>query len=164
MARYEQDREDLLREATALIPRGEWIVAGEREPVVVGFRSNGALSVYFGGDPVYQLDGENRLRRAFCDGHLYRSQGTRLACLVRQRTDTETILHRTDLSPEAQQVFLELAQRRLRGLTEALRTGKVQIVGQVPVEYDLRAAVLSRLSSIEREPLRLAPALPTRRN
>jgi hypothetical protein len=131
--------------------------------VVIGFRSTGAMSIYFGGDPVYQFDADNRLRRAFCEGRLYRTQGTGLACLVRERTDTETVLNRTDLSPSENHAFVEAVELRLRGLSEAFVKNQIQIVGHVPADYDLREQVLKRLGAVLARPIELAPALPTRR-
>src|SRR5262245_38318908 len=72
MARQESDREDLLREATALVERAELKVAGEPEPVTVGFRRDGSLSVFFGSVAVYQFNTAGELRRAFADGLLYK--------------------------------------------------------------------------------------------
>ena len=83
MARQEVDREDLIAEAVALRRRIELALPGCDNPVVAGYRSTGALSLYFGADPVYQFDERGRLRRAFVGGHLYRTQGTTLAELTR---------------------------------------------------------------------------------
>ena len=79
MARIESDREDLIREATALQQRVEWAVPGEPEPVVTGFKRDGSLSVYFGQDPVYQFNPTGQLRRAYVEDFLFRTQGDTLA-------------------------------------------------------------------------------------
>src|SRR5688572_26999220 len=68
MSRRESDREDLLREATALVERVELLVPGEGEPVVAGFRRDGSLSVFFGPEAVYQFNSAGELRRAFAGG------------------------------------------------------------------------------------------------
>src|SRR5258705_63721 len=70
MARQESDREDLLREATALVQRVELVVAGYDEPVVCGFRRGGSVSLVFGGEPVYQFNTANQLifRAVLLDG------------------------------------------------------------------------------------------------
>ena len=70
MARDESDREDLLREATALVERIELAPAdaADDEHIVAGFRRDGALSIYFGADPVYHFNSAGELRRAYCDG------------------------------------------------------------------------------------------------
>ena len=47
MAQRETNREDLLREATALVERAEIRIPGESEPIVVGFRRDGSASFFF---------------------------------------------------------------------------------------------------------------------
>ena len=64
MARNESDREDLIREATALRNRIEWKIPDEPELVFAGIRSDGSLAIYFGPDPVYQFSIDGGLRRA----------------------------------------------------------------------------------------------------
>ncbi len=64
MARHEEEREDLMRDAKALVDRIELVVPGFEEPVVVGFRTNGAASFYFGQDAVYHFNSQLELRRA----------------------------------------------------------------------------------------------------
>jgi hypothetical protein len=99
MARNEADREDLMREAVALTERVELSVPGFEELITIGFRSNGAMSIFVGQDPVYQFDPSGRLRRAFVDGFLFRSQHSGLARLERVRTESEVQLLRYDLPP-----------------------------------------------------------------
>ena len=55
MSRHETDREDLMQEATGLARRVEWQVPFIDEPVVAGFKKNGACSVYFGAEPMLQF-------------------------------------------------------------------------------------------------------------
>ena len=97
MARQENPREDLLAEATALVERAELRIAGFAEPIVVGFRRNGAASIYFGQDAAYHFNTANELRRAFIGGTLYKADRGRLAALVRRRTAAEVELVRHDL-------------------------------------------------------------------
>lgn len=167
MARVEHDREDLLREATALRERAALVVLGFAEPVTCGFRSSAAdqsaepsnWSVYFGADPVYHFDSGGRLRRAFADGFLYRSQGTTLARLDRVRTVRETILSRHDLSAEECAEFLTRMQDVLRKLANALTENKVAVQAQVPEDFDLRPKLLMVLQAVLNEPPRLAPQM-----
>ncbi len=80
MARDEQDREDLLREATALVERVELAPTDNEagEHIVIGFRAGGAASVYFGGDTAYHFNSDGELRRAYADGLLYKADIGRL--------------------------------------------------------------------------------------
>jgi len=141
MARQESDREDLLREATALVERAELMIPGEPEPVTVGFRRDSSLSIYFGGDPVYQFNTAGELRRAFADGLLYKAERGRLVQLSRERSETEVSLVRQELSDARTNAFLAAAQTRLAKLDESLAAGEFQTSGQVPAEGDVPARV-----------------------
>lgn len=89
--------------------------------VVAGFNKQGGVSLYFGsGDPVLQFDSACRLRRAFVDGLLYRSQGKTLSQLTRQRTATETVLLRRDLNQTECSEFLTAADELVRQLHAAV--------------------------------------------
>lgn len=84
MTLHPDDREDLMREAVALPDRVELSVPSFDSLITIGFRSNSAMSIFIGSDPVYQFDPEGRLRRAFVAGLMYRSQHTSLAMLKRE--------------------------------------------------------------------------------
>jgi hypothetical protein len=160
MARHESDREDLMREATALVRRVELHVPGEPEPVVCGFRADGRLSIYFGTDPVYHFDASGRLRRAFAAGDLFRSQGTTLARLTRVRQPARTELRRHDLHPDELALFLRTAHARLGSLATALDRCGTRVLRCVPdpagrILDDLR----STLASILQAQVRLAPRI-----
>lgn len=159
MARHETEREDLLREATALRRRGEWRVPGEHNPVTAGFRDGGECSIYFGEDPCYHFDAAGGLRRAYCEGRLYRTQGTTLAELTRVRTPEETQLQRRDLSGDEVAEFLTRLRDRLAGLHAALAGGSTILLRQVPEDCDpgveLTAWLAHRLSG----PIVLAAAI-----
>jgi hypothetical protein len=156
MAREESDREDLMREATALRRRIELQIPGLAETVIAGFRAEGRLSIYFGPDPVYQFDEQGGLRRAFVAGRLYRSEGNTLAKLTRVRTPQQTELQREDLDPESLRTFLDRMRSVLRELLSALRKSAAQTVQQVPpgderIAPDLAAAldrILARTNAL----------------
>lgn len=139
MARHEEEREDLLAEATALVERGEFHVVGDAEPVVIGFRRDGCASVYFGADPAYHFNTAHQLRRAFVGGLLYKAELGRLARLTRKRTAEEVQLVRHDLDSAEAQTFLAQMAMGLGRLREAFETGNVTIVRQVPPEIDFVA-------------------------
>lgn len=153
MARQETDREDLLREATALVERAELLVPGRREPVVVGFRRDGSFSVFFGGDPVYQFNTAGELRRAFVEGLLIKADQGRLASLRRERHDRETLLLRHDLSEAEQAQFLSAAARDLRELAHSLEQSSYQLVGAVPDGAGVLQRALTFLGSLPAIPI-----------
>ena len=160
MARHESDREDLMQEATGLARRVEWQVPFLTDPVVAGFKKNGACSVYFGAEPVLQFDPAGCLRRAFFEGFLFRTQGTTLARLQRNRTASESQLVRHDLSDCELATFRVQACSWLRQLLQAIDLGQVVRVRQVPegdeVILDLCVALRAALT----DGLPLAAALP----
>ena len=68
MAKQQQDKEDILREATALVNRIEIQFSqktASKESVFVGFRRDGAISCFFGADPVYQFNTRHEIRRGY---------------------------------------------------------------------------------------------------
>ena len=143
MAKDFQDREDLLRDATALITRGRfWIIrhnAGEprrRYEVVIGFRNDGSLSLYWDQDPVFQFDASQRLRRVFIDAKMYRADASRLCSISKRRRGRGPIrrvrLTRSVLSDDEQIEILNrledcLSQIRFR-LTAT--TDDIESIGQ----------------------------------
>lgn len=148
MARQESDREALLAEATALVERVELTVPEFTEPIVAGFRRDGSLSVYFGGDPVYQFNSQHELRRAFVAGLLYKAVAGRLASLSRVRTAAETQLVRHDLSDVESTRFLKAAALHLDHLAASLERGVHQVVGQVPAQADVVGRVRNALQTV----------------
>jgi hypothetical protein len=139
MSRQESDREDLLREATALAERIELALGGER--VTAGFRSDGAASIFFNGDCVYQFNASGELRRAHCDGLLFKAVDSRLVSLRRARQPGEVQLLRHELSDAEQRAFLTRMTNRLGELSLELERANYAVVGQVPAD----ASVLVRL-------------------
>src|SRR5690242_9938995 len=115
MTRSEHDREDLLREATALVERSELHIEGCDVPVVAGFRRNGSFSCYFfGGDPVYQFNTAGELRRAFVAGLLYKAEGAHLIVLHRERDASQTVLSRRTCDAAEEQALLAAAREHLQ--------------------------------------------------
>jgi hypothetical protein len=158
MPRHESDREDLLREATALVDRAELRIPGEPEPITVGFRKDGSLSIYFGGDPVYQFNAAGQLRRAYVAGLLYKAEQGRLVSLRRERTAVEVALQRTALDPMLTAEFLQAMRERLSQLRAALDGGDFKLLGEVSASGDTLARVRARLADLPaHEPLARAP-------
>src|SRR5262245_38526664 len=113
MSRRESDREDLLREATALVERAELNVPGYNDPIVAGFRKDGSASFYFGADLVCQFNAAGELRRAYVASLLYKAERGRLVALRRQRSDTEVALVRCTLDDAESAALVETLQHHL---------------------------------------------------
>lgn len=152
MARREEDREDLLREATALVERAEFRLIGEPEPVVVGFRRNNSASIFFGGEPVYQFNALGELRRAYDQGLLYKAEHGALVSLCRRRVPGEVQLVRKELSADESAQFLAQIARRLAVLRDDLRSGRFELVGQVPESVDVCHRIVEWLNRLALPP------------
>ena len=148
MARQEQDREDILREATALIERAELQITGAAESVVIGFRRNGCASVYFGAEPVYQFNERNELRRAYAQGKLIKADGGCLVRMERLRESAATVLHSQPFTQEEETAFLALAQIQLSQLHAAIAEQRFQLLGQVPVNLNVLTRIRDWLASL----------------
>ena len=132
MARDETDREDLLRQATALVERAEFTIADFPEPIVVGFRKGGSASFFFGADAVYQFNAAGELRRAYLGGLLYKAERGSLWKTRRERSEGEVALLSTPLNDAETQNVLADLQARLSQLADALGSGRFALVGEVP--------------------------------
>lgn len=138
MARRESDRENLLREATALVERAELRLAGFDEPVVIGFRRDGCASVYLGADPAWHFNARNELRRAFVDGRLLKAQRRRLVALDRRRAAGEVQLLRRELNDAQTAALLARLRQSLDAAAASLAESETHhLVGQVPDEVDV---------------------------
>lgn len=151
MAHNESAREDLLREATALVERVELSVPAFAEPIVAGFRRDGSISFFMGADSVYQFNSAGELRRAFVDGLLIKAEGGRLLSLRRERSQGVTALLRRELDDAETAGFLERMQKELGKLRVALSAGDVKVIGQVPADGDVARRILAWLSVMPAE-------------
>src|SRR5690606_17718245 len=130
MARREEDREDLLAEAKALVERVELSAAGFEDSIVAGFRSKGALSIYFGADPAVHFTSAGELRRAYIDGKLIKAEHRRLVSLTRRREPGETQLVRHELTGAESDALVSRMRQRLMTLRASLHSGEFQVIGQ----------------------------------
>jgi hypothetical protein len=141
MAQEESPREDLLREATALLERIELVPtahgkspadACQDPPIVSGFRSNGALSIFFGDNEVYHFNAAGELRRSYLAGHLYKALNGELVSLARVRTSQQVELRSRTLDAEEEAKFISTMQKRLAALAASLTMQKFELLRAVP--------------------------------
>jgi hypothetical protein len=137
MAREIREREDLLRDATALVPRALLRVnlAGADVDVFIGFRGD-SLSLYFGDDPVLHFNARGELRRAFIADRLIKAERGRLVAMDRRRSAENVQLLRDEFDPSRQEQLLINATRMLDELRAAIANGQWNLVGQVPDDGD----------------------------
>ena len=194
MARQEADRDDLFSEATALTTRALWkrfpsrgfqssqLRHGQPEfevnssrldafdEVLIGTRENTWLSVYWDQSWMVQFNEVDRIRRAFVEPDLYRSQGGTMSRLRRRRTPHETALLRHDLNAQELTEFLKGLSQRLNEtieLIESCRSGEregFQLVSIVAPENSVLSAqlqtLLNRLHQICQRGLEIAEPPP----
>ncbi|MBA3484561.1 MAG: hypothetical protein H0T51_22385 [Pirellulales bacterium] len=158
MARETHEREDLLRDATALVPRVMLRVqlGGQSLNVFAGFRGE-SLSLYLGDDPVYHFNDRGELRRAFVDGRLIKAEQGRLVSLERKRGDTETVLERQAGSEQSDRDLLADLSRMIQKLAAEMITGRVDVVGQVPENGDAAARLADWLAQRPKPTIAASP-------
>lgn len=150
MARYEQDREDLLREATAFAERIELRTAGAGTETFLGFRTEGSASIYFGPDFVLHFNAAGEIRRAFVESRLLKAVSGALVGMTRRRAGGNVILESTALTESEAAGFLKNAERAIDQLSHSLREGSFQVIGQVPGDRDLTARAQAWLLGLPR--------------
>ena len=146
MARDERPKEDLIREAVALTERIEFQIAGDR--VTVGFRNNGAASLFVNDEPVYHFTSVGELRRAHDDGLLKADDG-RLIRMRRERTKDTVQLISTPLTQEEQDEFLAELHSRCQSLLAGFESGECSATRQVPEDANIAARVEWWLRSLK---------------
>ena len=161
MAHYEADREDILREATALVERVELVIPGCAESVVMGFRRNGSASFFFGADPVYQFNSSGELRRAFVAGQLIKADRGVLAAFDRRRTETEVQLVRRDLDAQETERLLADLFQRLHLVQSSICDQSYTHLRQVPERADILGRISNWLAAL-RLPIKIARSPHTR--
>jgi hypothetical protein len=148
VAKFEQSREDLLAEATALVERIELALPAESANVVIGFRKTGAASLYFGEDPAYHFNSAGQLRRAYLDGQLLKAEREQLITMTRQPNAGEVQLRSRMLTAAQSSDVLEALSRRVTALERNLANGHFQIVGQMPGAVDVVGRVRQLLADL----------------
>ena len=157
VARQESDKEDLIRDATALVERAEFTCDGSRTHVTIGFFRDGRCTVYFEQDRFYQFDSEGRVRRAYENGFLYRSQSSTLARMDRHRpTNTEgetekVVLQRSDLTSAELIEFRERMLVLIRSLCDSIRLRQYSIQRAVTPDGDIPAQTLALLELVTQQ-------------
>lgn len=138
MARQSHHREDLLRDATAFVPRILLQITIQSQPceVFAGFREPESLAIYFDDDAVYQFNSQGELRRAFVDGQIIKADGGQLVTWERNETAEQTTMFSRQLSAEETKELLSAMLVRFADLKAAIAGNEFTVVGQVPPDGD----------------------------
>ncbi len=158
MPREIHDREDLLRDARALVPRLslQFLVGPSPVNLVAGFRGD-ALSLYFGEDPVFHFNGAGELRRAFVAGQLIKATRGRMVGLQRNPAASAIELAAHDLGESLQQQLLDDLARRLAQVCAALASGTFTLIGQEPPKGDALARLRDWLTKRQKIEVAASP-------
>lgn len=154
MARTESDKEDLIRDATALVERAELVCDHDETLITIGFFRDGRCTVYLNQDPFYQFDSEGRLRRAYENGLLYRSQTDTLSSMVRERSSDadgnpqSVTLSRRDLDASELHEFLTRMHGYLRPLRDHIAASRYTVRRAVTADGDLPGQTLTMLNRV----------------
>lgn len=132
MARDEQNREDLLAEATALVDRASLHLPEQANETVVGFRGDGSLALYLAPDRVYQFNSTGHLRRAFVGDLIYKAQAGKLVSLRRRRSEDAVQLISRALVESELSTFLAEMRSAINSLRQALVAENYELLGEVP--------------------------------
>ena len=146
------------------------MVAKCEPPQLVRYdRDRGALVPFLDGAGIFRVqfspDGQwvtyvtypaGELRRAYCDGLIFKAVRGRLVSLERVRTPHDVQLLRHELTNDEPNVFITRMGDHLRNFTARLNDGGVEVVGQVPPSADVLGRVRTWLS--ENNGLRIANA------
>ena len=139
MSRQVHQREDLLREAVALVPRIQLALA-DGTTLFAGFRGD-AVSLYFNDDPVYHFNGRNQLRRAYVAERILKAERGAIVQMVRRESAEATTLVSRELdAAETAQVVNDLALR-CAALDANLKAEQFSVIGQVPEGGDAVARI-----------------------
>ncbi len=142
MARQEEDREDLMAEAKGLAQRAELALPEFAEPIVLGRKVNGCLSIYISGDLVYHFNSQGELRRAYVQGRLIKAERGQLVAMQRHRTDSEVQLLSQLLNPKQQEELLTQCSTWLQRIIAPLAAAQDVLLRRAP--EDLTSDELQR--------------------
>lgn len=149
MAKQKQDKEDILREATALVNRVELKLGGEGESddsVFVGFRRDGSVSFFYGGEPVYQFNTQHAFRRGYYQSTMLKAEQGKLVQLTRSREGEQLVLLSREFNAQQSSEFLEEMRQNLLNLLAAIRNDEYELIGFVVVEETTAQQLLFQIA------------------
>ena len=124
--------EDLLADATALVQRAKLEVPPGNDPVVFGFRDNGALSLFLDPEIAYHFNQQYELRRVFLSGERYKAEQGQLICVRRRPGLRNVRLESTLVKPSQLKHILSVLDEQLCRWNALLLEGNYRLIGQVP--------------------------------
>jgi hypothetical protein len=158
VARDAHPREDLLRDARALVPRILLRVPfkGKQVEVLAGFRGE-ALSLYFADDPVFHFNARGELRRAFVADQLIKAAHGRLIAMKPKRELERTFLEAAMITESEQQLLLADLRQRLTSLAAALSSKRFDLLGMQPPDSEALPLLESWLNTFKDPSVAMSP-------
>jgi len=157
MESHGEYEEDLFAESTALVERAKAILPAACEPLVFGFRSSGALSIYVDATRAYHFNLQNELRRIFLDGTLYKAHAGQLIRIERIPGPTAVRLRNIELSPDFASELIGEMNTCLLSLQTAVDTEQMRIVKQIPEYAQMITRLRHRLPQLLENRIAMSP-------
>lgn len=101
---------------------------------MIGFRENGAASLFVGQDETYQFNSDLQLRRAHWQGELIKASRGRLVGLNREHRSNETRLLRHEFNAQETSELLGRLRSRIEELRKSIEMGQFDLVGEVSAD------------------------------
>ena len=155
MARDEDSREDLLREATALVQRVELQVEGFAEPIVAGFRRDGAASFYFGQRCFISIQHRRPTPPRLSRRPTVQSRSRPIGAIDAPRTADEVDLLRHECKADEEREFLAIDGPKTIRVATSVWSRVLSVLGQIPPDGNVAGRVGDWLS-IQADPIPLA--------
>ncbi len=149
--------ENFMVDASALVERAKIEVPSFDDPLVFGFRKNGALSILFGPQAVYHFNCHNELRTIFIGGKRYKAQQGCLVRVDRKPIAPSVQLQITKLPLEKVADLLGDMHHRLAALGPLLDAKQYRILGQIPEQADTVSRLRSRIPRLLKNRIASAP-------
>ncbi len=146
MALEEQPREDLMREAVAYAKRSLLKMATFDEPVFWGQRRDGAWSIYFGEDPVFQFNGKDELRRAYFESCRYAAKAHRLYRLEKPLNGGQVQLSWIE-DAKSERVIQQIVVERFAMIMDQLRSNSIEVLQTIPANENPLPTIAQRLQA-----------------
>ena len=156
-----ENTEDLLADATALVHRAEIKIPPGSDPIVFGFRENGALSIFFDTEVVYHFNSRHHLRRVFLHGERYKAERGQLVCVRRIPGLRNVQLQSIPIEPPQLEHIFSVLDERLHRWHTMLNQGDYRIVNQISPGDDVVQRLQDCIPQLKRHQIALLPQVDT---
>jgi hypothetical protein len=159
MARHEANREDLMREAVALVER-LCLRGADGDEIVIGFRQDGSASIFFNQDPAWHFNRLGELRRAYESGQLIKAERGRLFRMARRREPDRVVLASAPMTDEEQAQWVAAVVNQIKQIQHRWREGELVVAEQIPPDEPVPHRARELLASLAKGfPIARSPSL-----